>query len=106
METREMCYMLMLDRGNKVKAVYPVSAGGLHGTVVDPKLIFAAALMCLASSVIISHNHPSGQLRPSQEDIHLTKKLVEGGKLLDIAVFDHVIMAREGHWSFADNGML
>lgn len=106
METYEIFYVVMLDRGNRVKCVFKASQGGLHGTVADPKLIYAAALKCLASSIIVAHNHPSGQLRPSEEDIRLTRKLVEGGRLLDIAVHDHVIMTRGGYYSFADNGML
>lgn len=106
METREVFYVLMLDRGNRAKCVYRTSEGGMHGTVADPKLIFAAALKCMASSIILAHNHPSGQLRPSEEDIRLTRKLLDGGRLLDIAVHDHVIMARSGYYSFADNGML
>jgi DNA repair protein RadC len=106
MDMQEEFWLLMLDRGNKAKALYQVSSGGLHGTVADPKLIYAAALKSLASSIILSHNHPSGQLRPSEEDIRLTRKLVEAGKFLDLPVHDHVIMTREGYYSFADNGML
>jgi len=106
MDMREEFWLLMLDRGNRAKALYQVSSGGLHGTVCDPKLVYAAALKSLASSVILSHNHPSGQLRPSEEDIRLTKKLVEAGSFLDLPVHDHVIMSRDGYYSFADNGML
>ena len=76
------------------------------GVVADPKLIYCAALKCLASSIIVCHNHPSGQLRPSEEDIRLTRKLLEAGKLLDIAFQDHLILTREGYYSFADMGML
>lgn len=106
MDTRELFYLLLLDRGNKAKGVYLVSCGGLHGTVVDPKLVFSAALKTLACALVLSHNHPSGQLRPSTEDLALTRKLVEAGKFLDIQVFDHVILTREGFYSFADNGVL
>jgi DNA repair protein RadC len=106
METYEVFYVVMLDRGNRVKCVFKASQGGLHGTVADPKVIFAASLKCLASSIIVAHNHPSGQLRPSEEDIRLTRKLVDGARLLDLAVLDHVIMTRNGYYSFADNGML
>jgi DNA repair protein RadC len=106
METYEVFYVLMLDRGNRAKSIYKASQGGLHGTVADPKLIFAAALKCLASGIVLCHNHPSGQLRPSEEDIRLTRKLVEGGRLLDIVVQDHLILTRSGYYSFADNGMM
>lgn len=106
METRELFIVLMLDRGNKAKAVYVASSGGTTGTVADPKLIFCAALKCLAASIVIAHNHPSGQLVPSEQDIRLTKKIVDGGALLDIPVFDHLILTRHGCYSFADSGML
>lgn len=102
----EEFWLLLLDRGNRLIALAPVSSGGLHGTVADPKVIFKAALDHRACSLILCHNHPSGQLRPSEEDIKLTRKLVEGGKLLDIAVQDHLIVGMHGYYSFADNGML
>lgn len=106
METRELFYLLMMDRGLRVRSVYQVSSGGVSGTVADPKMIFAAALKCLASVIIVAHNHPSGQLRPSEEDIRLTRKLHQAAQFLDIALYDHVILTREGHYSFADNGLL
>jgi DNA repair protein RadC len=106
METRERFLVLMLDRGNRATGIYTAGIGGLSGTVADPKLIFCAALKCLASAIVLGHNHPSGQLRPSEEDLRLTRKLVEAGKLLDICVHDHLILTREGFYSFADMGML
>lgn len=102
----EEFWLLLLDRGNRLLERTKVSQGGMHGTVADPKLIFRSALEKRASSVILCHNHPSGQLRPSQEDIVLTKKLVEGGRFLDIVVQDHLIVATTGYYSFADNGQL
>jgi DNA repair protein RadC len=78
----------------------------MHGTVADPKVIFKEALDRRASAIVLCHNHPSGQLRPSEEDIRLTRKLVEGGRLLDISVYDHLIITDSGYFSFADNGML
>ena len=102
----EEFWLLLLDRGNRLLERTKVSQGGMHGTVADPKLIFRSALEKRASSVILCHNHPSGQLRPSQEDIVLTKKLVEGGRFLDITVQDHLIVATTGYYSFADNGQL
>lgn len=102
----EEFWLLLLDRGNRLLDRCRVSSGGMHGTVADPKLIFREALEKRASGVILCHNHPSGQLRPSMEDIQLTKKLVEGGRFLDIAVQDHLIIAATGYFSFADNGQL
>lgn len=102
----EEFWLLMLDRGNRLIQMATVSKGGLHGTVADPKVIFKMALDKRASSVVLCHNHPSGQLRPSEEDITLTRKLVEGARLLDIIVQDHLIVASTGYFSFADNGML
>ncbi len=102
----EEFWLILLDRGNRLLRRCKVSQGGMHGTVADPKLIFREALDHRASSVVLCHNHPSGQLRPSEEDIRLTRKLVEGGRLLDIAVHDHLIVAGTGYYSFADNGML
>ncbi len=102
----EEFWLLLLDRGNRLLERIKVSQGGMHGTVADPKLIFREALDRRASSVILCHNHPSGQLRPSAEDISLTRKLVEGGRFLDIAVQDHLIITTGGYYSFADNGQL
>lgn len=102
----EEFWLLLLDRGNRLVESMAVSKGGLHSTVADPKVIFKAALDRRASSIVLCHNHPSGQLRPSQEDITLTKKLVEGARLLDIAIHDHLIVGAGGYFSFADNGML
>ena len=102
----EEFWLLLLDRGNRLIASAAISKGGLHGTVADPKMIFKLALDKRASSLILCHNHPSGQLRPSEEDIKLTRKLVDGARLLDIIVQDHLIVAHTGYYSFADNGML
>lgn len=102
----EQFKVMLLNRANKVLGIYELSCGSVSGTVADPKLVFVAALKANASSIILAHNHPSGCLNPSQADINLTKKLKEGGKLLDIAVLDHVIVTNEGHYSFADEGIL
>lgn len=102
----EEFWLLLLDRGNRSLGTWRVSEGGMHGTVADPKRIFREALDRRASSVILCHNHPSGQLRPSLEDITLTRKLVEGGRFLDILVQDHLIVTGTGYYSFADNGQL
>lgn len=98
--------VILLNRVNRVLGIYHVSSGGIAGTIADPKLIFMAALKGSASSIILSHNHPSGNLKPSKVDLQLTNKIVEGGKLLDISVVDHLIITSEGYLSFADEGLL
>lgn len=105
-ELQEQFVMMMLNRANKVIGIFEVSKGGLAGTVADPKVIFSVALKCSASSIILAHNHPSGNLRPSEADITLTRKLKSGGELLDIVVIDHLILSQEGYYSFADEGIL
>jgi DNA repair protein RadC len=102
----EEFWMLVLDRGLRLLDLCRISAGGMHGTVADPKVIFKEAIDRRASAIILCHNHPSGQLRPSEEDIRLTRKLVEGGRLIEIAVQDHLIVTSGGYYSFADNGMM
>ncbi|MBP6312196.1 MAG: DNA repair protein RadC [Flavobacteriales bacterium] len=102
----EEFWVLFLDRGNRYLDHQCISKGGMHGTVADPKVIFKATLDRKAVCIVIAHNHPSGQLRPSEEDIKLTKKVVEGGRLLDVQVQDHLIITSSGFYSFADNGML
>ncbi|WP_224995101.1 RadC family protein [Cesiribacter sp. SM1] len=97
---------LLLNRANKVIGVAPVSKGGFSGTVADPKVIFGYALKAAASSLILVHNHPSGNLKPSEADIRLTRKIKEAGKLLDLPVLDHLIITAEGYYSFADEGLL
>lgn len=94
--------LLLLNRANRVLGFYNVSKGGQTGTVVDAKVVFAAALKMKANYIILSHNHPSGNTQPSVQDIALTKKLVAGGKLLDITVLDHLIITPFSYYSFAD----
>ncbi|TDG36254.1 DNA repair protein [Pedobacter changchengzhani] len=98
--------VILLNRANRVLGLADISIGGVSGTVVDPKIVFATALKGNCSSIIVAHNHPSGNLRPSESDIRLTKKLVECGKLLEIVVFDHVIITEYGYYSFLDEGMI
>ncbi|WP_439487218.1 JAB domain-containing protein [Algoriphagus sp.] len=81
-----------------------ISKGGTAGTVVDAKLVFATALKGAAQSLVISHNHPSGNLLPSEQDKRLTQRLVELGKALDLPVLDHIIVTVDGYYSFADEG--
>jgi DNA repair protein RadC len=102
----EEFHVLLLNRSNSVIRKELVSRGGVSGTVVDPKIIFKIAVENLASSIILCHNHPSGNLRPSDPDISLTKKLKEAGTLLEIPVLDHLIVSDAGYFSFADEGMM
>jgi DNA repair protein RadC len=105
-ETIEHFYLLHLNRANKLLKTECISQGGTSGTVADAKIIFKKALEAGASSIILCHNHPSGNLKPSEADIQLTKKLVASGKLIDIEVHDHLIVANTGWFSFQDEGML
>jgi DNA repair protein RadC len=105
-ELQEEFKILLLNRSNTVLGVYPLSKGGVSATVVDPKLVFAVALKCNASSIIISHNHPSGNLKPSEADKQLTQKLKTAGQYLDITLLDHIIITQEDFYSFADNDIL
>ncbi|MES2872095.1 MAG: JAB domain-containing protein [Bacteroidota bacterium] len=98
--------ILLLNTANKVIGCIGISKGGFRGTIADPRVIFAAALTGCASSIILAHNHPSGNLKPSDQDISLTNKLKNGGLLLDIMVVDHIIITSEGYYSFADNGLI
>lgn len=98
--------IILLNSGNKVLGVVEISRGGISGTVVDPKLVFAAALKSNSTSIILGHNHPSGNLKPSSQDEKLTRRLVEVGKLLDLPILDHIIVTCEGYYSFADEGNL
>jgi DNA repair protein RadC len=106
LELRESFYVLLLNRANRVNGIYQVSTGGIAGTVVDAKLVFAAALKSLSCAVILAHNHPSGNLQPSQADLELTRKLKDAGQTLDILVLDHLILTRHGYYSFADEGLI
>jgi DNA repair protein RadC len=102
----EMFWFIYLNRAHTVIRMQQISQGGVSGTLVDPKLIFKHALDHLASALILVHNHPSGQLKPSEADIRLTRKLVTAGKLMEIPVLDHLIFTNSGYFSFADQGIL
>lgn len=105
-ESVEYFYTVLLNRANIVIKKQIISQGGTSATVADPKLIFKYALDNMASSIILVHNHPSGNLKPSDADIRLTKKLVEVGKNLELSVLDHVIFTDVGYFSFADESMI
>ena len=102
----ELFYVALLNQNNRVLKVTLISKGGIAGTVVDPKVIFKEALDNRAVSVLLCHNHPSGNLKPSQADRSITKKLIEAGMLLDIKILDHLIISDYGYTSFADEGWL
>ena len=102
----EEFWVLLLDRANQIIRKVNISEGGMAGTVADPKKIFKMALDHNASSLILAHNHPSNSLKPSQNDIDLTKKLKSAGKLLDVAVLDHLIFGHDSYYSFADESLM
>jgi len=102
----ESFFILCLNRNNQTIAYAKISQGGVAGTVVDIKLIAKYAIDCLASGVILAHNHPSGDLKPSNEDLAITKRIKEGLKTLDIQVLDHIILTSDGYLSFGDEGIL
>lgn len=98
--------VLLLSRANRVIGCYNVSSGGICGTIADPRVIFAVALKACATSIILAHNHPSGNLTPSTTEIELTNKLTSGGIILDILILDHIVLSSEGYTSFADSGIV
>jgi len=98
--------ILLLNRRNRVLGIVHISSGGLSGTVADPKVIFTAALKACASGIMVCHNHPSGELDPSNEDLSLTRRLVDAGKMLDLKILDHLIICEDNYYSFGDDGIL
>jgi len=102
----EEFWILLLNRDNRIEKKIRISTGGVSATVVDPKLIYKYALENLASYIILIHNHPSGNTKPSQSDYNLTKKLCEAGKFLETPVLDHVIICNHTWYSFADQGKI
>lgn len=103
---KEEFIVIALSRARKMIGFYKVSSGGVTGTVADPKVIFQFALLSNASAILLCHNHPSGNLKPSQQDGELTQKLSKAGKFLDIEVIDHLIITSEGYYSFSENGLI
>lgn len=102
----EEFWIILLDRGNRILKIQQLSIGGVSGTLADPKLIFKLAVENLASAIILAHNHPSGETKPSQQDLRLTKNLVNAGKMLEINVIDHIIFANDNYFSMNDNNTL
>jgi DNA repair protein RadC len=102
----EEFWIILLNRANIVMKKESISSGGVAGTVADPKIIFKKALEQLASSVILVHNHPSGNIKPSTADISLTQKMKQAGQFLDLPILDHIIFTDTDYYSFADEGIL
>ena len=100
----EVFYVLFLNRNHELKAEKQLFEGGVNATVIDTRIIFREAVNQLASSLILVHNHPSGNLKPSQADRNITLKCKEAGKLFDIPILDHVIISSRGYYSFANSG--
>lgn len=98
--------ILLLNKNNRVLGIYHISTGGMCNTVVDPKVIFIAALKACSTAIILAHNHPSGNLKPSANDITITQRLKQAGQLLDIMVLDHLIITYEGFTSLNEQGLL
>jgi len=105
-ELREIFVVLFLNAANKVNGHHIVSTGGITGTVADPRIIIKKALEENATRIILSHNHPSGNIKPSEADIVLTKKIKSAAAFMDITVLDHIIIGQDKYYSFADEGMM
>lgn len=106
-EVHESFKILLLNNSNKVKGVHQISQGGITGTLVDIRLLFATILKTLSVAIILAHNHPSGKLKPSSADIDITNKIKRAAKFLDILVLDHLILSPTGgYYSFKDEGIL
>ena len=104
--THEEFWVLLLNKANKQIGKYKISSGGISSTIVDSRIILKYAIENLASNVVLVHNHPSGSLNPSRDDIELTKKIIMGCKALDIIVLDHIIIGQNKYYSFSDEGLL
>ncbi len=105
-ELQEEFKILLLNRANEALGIYPLSKGGITGTVVDSRLIFAVALKCNATGILLCHNHPSGNLKPSDADITLTRSIKKCADFLDINLIDHLIITKNGCFSFSNEGKL
>ena len=105
-ELQEEFKILLLNRANEVLGIYPLSRGGITGTLVDSRLIFAVALKCNATGILLCHNHPSGNLKPSDADITLTRSIKKYADFLDITLIDHLIITKNGYFSFSNEGKL
>lgn len=105
LELQEEFKVILLNRSNLVLGIYNLSTGGVSSTIVDIKLLFAVALKCNASGIILCHNHPSGNLNPSEADKQMTNKIKQASEMFDIKLLDHIIITACGYYSFQDNGI-
>ncbi|NCI51515.1 JAB domain-containing protein [Sediminibacterium roseum] len=103
---QEVFAVVFLNRGNKITHTEIISEGGITGTVADPRIILKKALEHNATALVLCHNHPSGNTKPSRADEVITQKIKQAASLLDITIMDHIIVSKEGYFSFADEGML
>ncbi|WP_417444181.1 JAB domain-containing protein [Joostella sp.] len=104
---QETFKIVLLNNSNKVKGIYTLSIGGISGTLVDIRILYAVILKSLSTAVILCHNHPSGKLKASEQDKEITQKIKKAGSYFDVKVLDHIILSPCGkYFSFADNGLL
>jgi DNA repair protein RadC len=106
LQLQEAFVVLFLNQQNEIIGYYKHSVGSINATIADVRIIFAAALSSLSTSMILAHNHPSGNTKPSEADKTLTAKIKEAGKLFDITVLDHIILTKNSYYSFADEGLI
>lgn len=102
----EYSYMVLLNRQNQILGIHQLSKGGTTGTVIDPKVVFQVALKGNANNILLAHNHPSGNIQPSDADKRLTQQVKSGGTFLEIPLLDHIILTEDSYLSFADEGLL
>jgi len=105
-QMQEEVKVILLNNSNHVLGIYNLSKGGMTSSLVDVRIILSVALKCLATGIIMIHNHPSGNLKPSSADLNIVKKLNESCKLMDITLFDSIIITKESYMSFADEGLI
>ena len=105
-EFQEECKIILVNRANFVLGIYELSKGGITGTVVDIRVILSVALKCNASGIILVHNHPSGNMKPSEADKTITKKLKKACELLEISLIDHLIISRNSYYSFKQDSLI
>lgn len=105
-EMQEEVKVILLNQSNTALGIYNLSKGGISSSLVDVRIILSVALKCLATGIILVHNHPSGNLKPSSSDLSIVKKLQESCKLLDITLLDSIIITKESYMSFGDDGLL
>ncbi|MCU7618514.1 JAB domain-containing protein [Chryseobacterium sp. PBS4-4] len=106
MDYRESFFALYLNQANKVLGIKKISECGISSTLVDVRIVMQAALLCNASGIIVTHNHPSGNIKPSSADTKITEQIKDAAKILSMTLLDHFILTSDAHFSFADQGMI